>query len=486
MATSLRDPNGHVRLVNNRLIRVVNPAGLADLQAFLRSAASAQFLQSEKLVNTRFLDPPAIAEILQDQEVRCVYEQLLNATIVEHDRVWFSSFPYEWPAEMLHAAAQLTLDFAERLLDDGFGLKDASPYNVLFRGPCPVFVDLLSFEPRDADDPTWLPLAQFVRTFLLPLLVNKHFGIGLGDLLVTHRDGLEPQEVFRLLNPLQKFLPRFLTLVSIPTWLSAPDGAENPQIYRKRKLQSQGKARFIMRGVLSSMRHKLATTSPRVGRNSPWSDYMDKKDYSLGYFPRKQSFVSEVMSFERPAKVLDVGCNTGHFSAIAARTGASVVAIDSDAVVVGQVWRQAEAEHLDIMPLVVNIARPTPAIGWRNSECASFLDRARGQFDAVMMLGLVHHLLVSERIPLTEVISLAAELTTKFLLIEFVAPDDQMFRRITRGYEQLYTYLTKELFEETCRKYFDIVRLESLHHTKRWLYLMKKKEVVIECFETQQ
>jgi len=486
MATSLRDPNGHVCLINNRVIRVVNRAGLSDLQVFLGSAAAAQFLQSQKLVNTHFLDAPATNEVLEHEELRRVYEQSPGATIVEHDRVWFPSFPYEWPAEMLHAAARLTLDFAEQLLADGMGLKDASPYNVLFRGPRPVFVDLLSFEPRDADDPTWLPFAQFVRTFLLPLLVNKHFGLGLAGLLTTHRDGLEPEEVLRLLSPPQKLLPPFLTLASIPAWLSAKEQTENPKIYQKRKLSDPAKAKFILQRVLHSLGRKLAAAAPRAGRTSAWSDYMDKKDYSLDYFPIKQLFVSAVMCDEQPKRVLDVGCNTGHFSRIAARAGASVVAIDYDPVVVGEVWRQANANKLDILPLVVNLARPTPGIGWRNAEGASFLDRARGQFDAVLMLGVIHHLLVSERIPLAEVISLAAELTTNALVIEFVAPDDPMFRRITRGHDDLYKHLTREFFEETCGKYFDLVRSERLDQTSRWLYLMKKKEAVIECFETQQ
>ena len=376
---------------------------------------------------------------------------------------------------MLHAAGALTLDFAEKLLDEGLGLKDASPYNVLFHGPRPVFVDLLSFEPRAAGDPTWLPFAQFVRTFLLPLLVNKHFGISLAQLLTTHRDGLEPEEVFRLLSPAQKLLPPFLTLVSIPSWLSPREGAENPKIYRQRKLSDRAKANFILRRVLQSARRKLAAAAPHPGRTSAWSDYMDKNNYSQDYFPLKQAFVSEVMREQQPRKVLDVGCNTGHFSAIAARAGASVVAIDYDQVVVGEVWRQANAENLDILPFVVNLARPTPSIGWRNAECPSFLDRARGQFDAVLMLGVVHHMLVSERIPLPEIVRLAAELTNNTLVIEFVAPDDPMFRRIARGRDHLFTSLTKEFFEETCARHFDLVRVERLDQTSRWLYLMRKK-----------
>jgi 2-polyprenyl-3-methyl-5-hydroxy-6-metoxy-1,4-benzoquinol methylase len=487
MTISLRDPGGHVCHVDDRIVRVVNRAALADLRVFLNSSSSAQFLKSQRLVNTQFLDSKTTAEILQNNTVRGVCEQLPGAAIIEHERVQFPSFPYEWPAEMLYAAAELTLDFAESLVEDGLGLKDASPYNVLFRGSRPVFVDLLSFETRDAADPTWLPFAQFVRTFLLPLLVNKHFGLSLAELFTAHRDGLEPGEVFRLLRPLQKLRSPFLMLVTIPVWLSSREETDRERIYQKRRLSDPTRAKFILRGMLRNVRRKLAATAPTKGRTSVWSGYMDHNRYSEDYFPLKQAFVSNAMCEQRPARVLDVGCNTGHFSAIAARAGASVVAIDYDAVVIGEVWREANANNLDILPLVINLARPTPSIGWRNSECQSFLERARGHFDSVLMLGVIHHLLVSERIPLSEVIKLAAELTTDSLIIEFVAPDDPMFRRITRGRDHLFTNLTREFFEKTSSQHFEIVRCQQLDQTSRWLYLMKKKkESLIECFEMQQ
>src|SRR5205814_3890270 len=137
---------------------------------------------------------------------------------------------------------------------------------------------------------------------------------------------------------------------------------------------------------------------------------------------------------------------TGHFSAIAARAGASVVAIDYDPVVSGDVWRNARKERLDILPLTVNLTRPTPGLGWLNQECPSFLDRARGAFDAVLMLAVLHHMLVSERIPLDEIIDLAAELTTDSVIIEFIGTDDAMFRRLTRGRDELHRDLTTETF----------------------------------------
>jgi SAM-dependent methyltransferase len=177
----------------------------------------------------------------------------------------------------------------------------------------------------------------------------------------------------------------------------------------------------------------------------------------------------------RPKRVLDIGCNTGHFSALAARAGAEVVALDYDPVVLGDVWRNARAESLNILPLAVNLTRPTPGIGWRNRENASFLDRARGHFDATLMLAVIHHMLVTERVPLVEIMDLAAELTNRILIIEFIAPEDSMFRRLTRGREGLHRDLTPAMFESVCSRRFEIVRTQHLEGTSRWLYLLAKK-----------
>ncbi len=339
-----------------------------------------------------------------------------------------------------------------------------------------MFVDLLSVERRDPGDPTWLPYAQFVRTFLLPLLANKHFDIPLDQLWITRRDGLKPEEVYRLSGPLQKLVPPFLTLVSMPTWLAARHNQDGPTIYRKKSLDNPEKARFILGSLFKSLRRILKKLALNDSKKSAWSDYMAfKNNYSHDQICMKEAFIGSVMADFTPKKVLDVGCNTGHFSAIAANGGASVIAIDYDPVVVGDVWRKARTESLNILPLVVDITRPSPATGWRNQECWAFLDRARDAFDAVLMLAVIHHMLVSERIALSEIVNLAAELTTDLLVIEFIAPDDSMFRRLTRGRDDLFTGLTVEHFESTCRRHFEIIRTQHLEHTSRWLYLLRKK-----------
>ncbi len=475
LAASFRDPAGSLVALQGRILRVLNAAGAADLATFLASKASRRLIESGRVVGTELLNAVRTRQLLADPAFARLYEGAHGAAVVEHERIWFPSYPYEWPPEMLHASGQLTLGLARELLADGFGLKDGTPYNVLFRGPEPVFIDVLSFERRDRDDPVWLPYAQFVRTFLLPLAASGRFGLSMEQLLAARRDGLEPEEVYRWLGPLERLRPPFLGLVSMPTWLARGHDAGDASIYRRRRSGNPEKARFILRSLLGRLERALARVEPSAGRASAWSSYMaSNNNYSAGQFAAKEAFVRQALERFRPRRVLDAGANTGHFSALAARAGASVVAIDYDPVALGQLWRSARAERLDILPLAVDLTRPSPGTGWRNRECSSFLDRARGAFDAVLMLALIHHMLVSERIPLAEILDLAAELTTGIAVIEFIGPEDSMFRRLVRGREELHASLTPEGFETACRRRFEILLSERHEGAQRWLYLLRK------------
>jgi len=469
---TFRDPAGRVLLLKDRVLRLVTSQGAQELRRFLDTNTARELLARGQIVQTKFSDTEIHELGLSVSEVGPLPNSSA-ALVVEHQRIAPRSFPYEWSPRMLHAAGSLMLDLAERPLEENFSLKDATPYNVLFNGPQPIFVDLLSFESRDPHDPTWLPFNQFVRTILLPLLMNKYLGLRLDQLLLAHREGIEPAEVAQACGLLRQFHPLFLSLVFFPHWLGKKRSNNNGSIYQQRKLSNPEQVRFILQRQFRQLRRQLDKLQPS-GRDSEWSGYMTAdRHFSEDYLQAKQSFVAEALESTAARKVLDVGCNTGHFSRLAAERGASVVAIDQDPAVIDLVWKQAAANRLDILPLVVNLARPTPAVGWRNQECPSFLDRTRGEFDLVLMLAVLHHLLVSEQVPLPAILELAAELTSKFLLIEFVLPADPMFHSLVRGREELYCELTRESFEHFANEFFTITRAHCLTDT-RWIYLLRK------------
>jgi SAM-dependent methyltransferase len=449
---------------------VIEPQFLAEFELFLASDFAKQAFQQQTLVGT--------------------WPTREDPFTFQHERIAFPSYPYEWPAEMLYAAAKLTLELALGALPEGFRLKDATPYNVLYSGFRPVFVDLLSFETRDPLDPAWMAYGQFVRTFVLPLLAHKHFGLTLQQAFAGTRDGLDPETVYQWSGPLQLLRPPFLGLVSLPRWLSGR--AQSNDIYQVKPAASAEQATYILRGLLNRAHKQLDSVAPG-NTASTWTGYLDHKSlYSPSQLAQKERFVQEALDFAKPRRMLDVGANEGHFSLMAAHAGASVVAIDTDPAVVGSIWKKAKQEGADVLPLVVDLTRPSPATGWMNQENLSFLERAQGHFDMVSMLAVVHHILVTERIPLENLLELADQLlgspqtaetdasnrgsrSKGYLLVEFVGPEDPMFRKILRGREKLYTHVSREWFETKAQERFELIRSEKLDGLDRWLYLLQRR-----------
>lgn len=471
--SSFRDPAGRIIFAGGRILRWISPTHRGEFEACLATSVVRGCIEAGRIAPYRMLECSEVCELVTIHELEHSIDLTKDDLFLEHEPVSFPSFPYEWPPEMLEAAGRLTLDLAENLLADGLGFKDATPYNVLFRGAKPVFIDILSIERRDPRDPLWLPYAQFVRTFLLPLLLNQRFGIPLESLLLGRRDGIEPEDVYRICGPLAKLRPTILPLVTLPTLLRLR--SRNGELYQKRQVREAKQASFILHRVIGGLRGQLGSLKVSE-KNSRWSNYAEAREsYSAKQLEQKAEFVGEILSKCRPRRLLDAGCNTGQFSLQAAQAGASVVAIDSDPVVIGRLWRQAHAEGHDILPMVVNLARPSPAVGWRNAECPAFLDRARGAFDMVFLLALLHHLVITERVPLLEIMNLVAELTTDFAVIEYVGAADPMFRRLLRGRGALYEHLSTDAFEAAARTRFHILRSEQLTGSCRYLYLLRKR-----------
>ncbi len=476
---SFRDPSGRVLVLKDRVIRVVYSAGRADLEAFLASTTIQRAQDEGRAVTTRRLDHEEIERLEPELTAAGVQpDQEDEPLVVEHNRIPFVSYPHEWPPEMLDAAAELTLELQQGLLQEGLSLKDATPNNVLFHGPRPVFVDALSAEARDPHDPFWRPHGQFTRTFLLPLLAARHHGLPLSASLIWQGDGLEPETLYRMTPPLRRWRSPHRWLVTLPTRLNARAKRQGEDLYKTQHKKNPDMAKYVVAASVRSLGKRLKQVRPETATRSHWSGYMDARDhYPDADAQSKDAFIERILQETGPGWVLDVGCNTGHFSAMAAEKGAHVVAVDQDPVSVGRVWRRATQEDLDILPLVVDIARPTPAVGWMNQECASFLERAEKRFDMVFMLAVMHHLHVTQRLPVAEIVRLLARLTRRHAVIEYVGPQDPMFRQLLRGRDHLHTELTRALFEEALEAQFDVLARQPLEGTDRSLYLLRRQEV---------
>ncbi len=423
-----------------------------------------------KLVSTRILEPSG-SELPAEWRGRLPPDGL----VLEHSPIPFRNYPYEWAPPMLQAAARLTLELAVGAMREGFSLKDATPYNVMFDGAKPVFLDVLSFRRRDPLESLWPPFAQFMRTFAFPLLASRHFGLCLDEVLLAHRDGLEPERVWELCPPYKLLLPPFFSSVTIPVFVARSDNSAAKGGYGVRRAKDADEATFILERLFRRAGRLVSRASNRRRRNAT-VEYMDSGHrYEQGEFAAKERTLATALERWSPKRVLDLGSNTGHFSDLAIRYGARVVAIDRDADSVGMLWQSAGQAGAQVLPLVVDIGRPPGACGWQNNECAAFLDRARGAFDCVLMLALVHHLLVNERVPLDAVLDLAAELTTDLAIVEYIDPSDFQFRQIARGRDELHQDVTRERFEGAARRCFQILDANDVSPTRR-IYILRKKE----------
>jgi SAM-dependent methyltransferase len=352
--------------------------------------------------------------------------------------------------------------------------------NVLFQGTRPIFVDVLSIERMDPRRLIWLAYGQFIRTFLLPVLAYSRLGWPL-QASVMRRDGYEPEEIYAALSwPARLQQPAF-TAVTLPSLLAGSKkiqaASRGSHTARDPELVEQ-----ILLKTLRGLRSHMRKVTPAY-HSSTWSDYVETAThYSDEDHTKKRCFVEQALATSESARVLDVGCNTGVYSNLAAAAGAEVVSIDTDMQAVDRLCTSLKGSNRNILPLCVDLARPTPATGWQNRENASFLTRCTGHFDTVMMLAVLHHLLLRNQIPLERVAALCSDLTTQWLILEWVPPTDPKFQELLRGREAMYTHITETAFREAFSEYFTTIDELTLANGRIMLLLRKDSGEAVRQF----
>lgn len=455
---SFRDPDSGVFHLDGRILRGLSERGADDWDRLTHTSFFPRLVAEGRIVETRPYEGEAPPSPRGEAWAR----------VVEHERIPFLSYPYEWPFAMLRDAAELHLEVLLAALDEGFSTKDGTAYNVQFAAGRPVFIDIGSFEPANGP---WPGYRQFCQTLLFPLLVQAHLGIPFQPLMRGSIDGLPPLTVAPMFKGLRKWRKGVLRNVVLHGALERKVTTSSEQM--KRQLRSAGFSVELAK-AMSGKLLKLVRSLDVRRSGSTWSDYRDTCTYTDDAAAAKQRFVEQAVADGTARTVLDLGANDGAYSLVAAEHADLVIAVDGDEAVIDALYRKLRADEVtNVLPLVMNLVDPSPGIGWRNLERSSFSERARP--DVVLALALVHHLAIGANVPLPQVVDWLRSFDAR-VVVEFVDPADPMAQRLLGNKPAgLFDDYTEAGFESLIGKQFEVRRREVLPGATRTIYLLEPR-----------
>lgn len=455
---SFRDPSGFLFFRDGSIYRQVNTIYKENYDQLINTGFY------ETLVNSGLLIP--------HEEVDSEYSQSDNAyKILKPELIPFISYPYEWSFSQLKDAALLTLKIQKKALDFGMTLKDCSAYNIQFKNGKPVFIDTLSFEKYREGKP-WIAYRQFCQHFLAPLALMAYKDIRLNQLFRIYIDGI-PLDLARSFLPFRTYLkfPLFLHVhlhTKIQKYFS-DKGIKSDKIEKKISLNSH-------RGLIDSLESisKKLSWSPK---GTDWINYYQDDSYNADSIKHKKQLVKEFLSKTKPKTIWDLGSNTGIFSRIASNNGIKVISFDIDPACVERNYlTTVEKGETNILPLLCDLTNPSANIGWENQERNSLADR--GPADTVLALAIIHHLAISNNLPLNRIADFFYKIS-KSIIIEFVPKNDPKVQKLLAQRDDIFPHYTEESFKSEFGRLFRILYAEKISNSERTLYLMERKQECI-------
>jgi hypothetical protein len=451
LPSSFRDPSGFLFEREGGLYRQVNRIYKEPYDELVGGGLYAALTERGLLVSHEEVD---IAPPDPQRAYKVIRPRLIP----------FISYPYEWCFSQLKEAALAMLKIQKTAMGFGMSLKDASAFNIQFADGRPVLVDTLSFEKLQLKP--WVAYRQFCQHFLNPLLLIVYKDFELNQLSRVFIDGVPSSLTSRLLPPRTRFRPSLASHVHLHALSQRYFSTKTARV-RERSIRPVSLA-----GLMESLESLVRRLDFRL-KKTEWADYYEETNYTQEAFEEKKKTVEELLDIMKPDAVWDLGANTGVFSRLASRRGVETVAFDVDFVAVELNYRECLAKKdKNLLPLVMDLTNPTPAIGWENRERKSLLER--GPVDAALALALLHHLAISNNLPFLKIAEFLSRVC-RWLVIEFVPKEDSQVRRLLATREDVFPDYTQPSFEGAFGGHFIIRKSVPIKGSQRTLYLMEAR-----------
>ena len=450
-SSSFRDPSGFLFFENEVLYRQINQEYKNEYEHLMDSGLY------KRLVDSKLLIPHTEADMISPNK-----EKLYK--IIKPEPIPFISYPYEWCFSQLKNAAITTLEIQKIAIDYNMTLKDASSYNIQFRQGKPILIDTLSFE-KYQEGQTWKPYKQFCQHFLAPLALMSQKDIRLNQLFRIYIDGI-PLDLADKLLPSKK-LYMFSLLSHIHLHAKSQKHYENKDI----KIKTRKMPRNSFVGIIESL-HSGIKKLKWTPEKTEWGDYYNDTNYSQGSFEEKIQTVSKFLDKTKAKLVWDLGANTGIFSRLASKKDIETISFDIDPAAVEKNYLTCIQEaDTKLLPLLLDLTNPSSSMGWNSVERNSFVER--GPADVVIALALIHHLTISNNIPLFNLAEFFHGICN-YLIIEFIPKTDSQVKRLLLTREDIFVDYNQQNFENEFKKFFSVYESKKLNNSERILYLFKK------------
>ena len=467
-AGSFRDPVNRVYEVSSpdgnnrkRILRGVNQDALESYQELATQSFYKRLVEQGHVIKTDIApndDPDALSVIEEGW-----------SGVLEHEAVSFVSYPYEWTFSMLRDAALLQLHIIEQSIENGWTLKDATPYNFQFVGPRAVFIDIPSFETRVEGEP-WGGYRQFSSMFLIPLLLKSHLGIDQLPILRSYIDGVPPTEAIKYFKGLSRLKKGVISHITFPAMVENSIAARERDRAPAQKRTTKGQSNAMVLGLVQSLSRLIKGLKSDI-RHTDWSRYDKTHSYESEDFVVKKAFVQKYAAQSARDHIWDIGCNTGTFSNICSPHCNLVVSLDGDHDAVEKLYlKEKEEKSSNILPLVMNLSNISPGQGWAGSERQAF-DKRKDP-DLVLCLALIHHIRMSANVPNILFLKWLRSLNSDVVL-EFVNREDEMVVKLLTNKKEQYADYDIEQFIREAELFFTIENREPLKDGKRELFFLK-------------